>query len=297
MKQGDKQIIKILFYILCIILIMYCLYKYINYTGECFISQNKVVCLYAYYEKDDLYKSNLQYFLDNGILENVDYYFIINGDSTIEFPKTDNIKVIKRENKGYDFGAYSHTITNYVKKKYDYYVFMNASVCGPYISKTQYPNKNWLDIFLDLFNDSTKPKIVGTSISIYTPLSYSKNEKHFYNIKNPPFPFIQSMFFILDNEYFIYLKNKQFFDDELFLNTKDKDYIVMYKEMPLSLYAIENNWNINCILPKYKGLDYINIDKDINNTSLNGDPCLPNAYFGKSIDKYDVIFFKTNRML
>ena len=45
---------------------------------ETFKEKNKICCLYAYYEKNDLYKSNLEYFLKNGILENVDYYFIIN---------------------------------------------------------------------------------------------------------------------------------------------------------------------------------------------------------------------------
>jgi len=296
MKPGYTLIICILIFV-----IGFCLYNTnpnINNINEAFTSQNKVVCLYAYYEKDDLYKSNLQYFLDNGILENVDYYFIVNGDSTIEFLKKDNIKVIYRENKGYDFGAYSHTITNYVNKEYDYYVFMNASVCGPYISPTKYQNKNWLEIFLELFNDSTKPKIVGTSINLYNNNIFDTTDlKTIYGNKKV-FAHIQSMFFILDNEYYNYLKNKQFFNDEIELNKiSNINDIILNKEFKLSQLALNNNWNINCILPKYRELDYINIKKDINNTSSNGDPYYKNAYFGKTINKQDVIFFKTNRIL
>ena len=32
-------------------------------------TNNKYVCLYAYYEKNDEYKENLIYFLNNGILD------------------------------------------------------------------------------------------------------------------------------------------------------------------------------------------------------------------------------------
>jgi hypothetical protein len=36
--------------------------------------QNPIcVCIYAYYEKDEKYKENLRFFLNNGILDNIDY--------------------------------------------------------------------------------------------------------------------------------------------------------------------------------------------------------------------------------
>ena len=46
----------------------------------------KICVIYNYYEKDEMYKENLQYFLDHGILDEVDYYFVINGDYTTTFP-------------------------------------------------------------------------------------------------------------------------------------------------------------------------------------------------------------------
>ena len=41
--------------------------------------------------------------LKNGILDNVDYYFILNGKCSVNIPEKSNIKVLKRENKGFDF--------------------------------------------------------------------------------------------------------------------------------------------------------------------------------------------------
>jgi hypothetical protein len=47
------------------------------------------------------------------------------------------------------------------------------------------------------------------------------------------------------------------------------------------MIAINNDWNINCILPKYKNLDYIHINKNINASSNihNGDPYYKDSYF------------------
>ena len=76
---------------------------------------------------------------------------------------------------------------------------------------------------------------------------------------------------------------------------KDIKELIANKEIGLSQIALNKGWNINCILPKYRDLDYRTLDKDINKASRDGDPYLENSYFGKTIDKYDVIFFKINR--
>jgi hypothetical protein len=252
---------------------------------------NKYCCIYAYYEKDDLYKENFIYFLKNGILDNVDYYIVLNGNCTVNIPQKNNIIVYQRENKGYDFGAFSYVINKFTKK-YDYYFFLNTSICGPYLNNN---DKKWIYYFLELFNKDKDVKIVGTSINIYRNNYFEKyNLTKIYN-KNNPFIHIQSMFFCIDNEYFNYLKNINFFNEDEVNNVSNIHYIIAYKEIGLSQHALNNNWNINCILSKYKDIDYRNLKKDINNTSYEGDPYYENSYFGKNIDKYEVIFYKNNR--
>jgi hypothetical protein len=97
-------------------------------------NKKKYICLYAYYEKNDDYKNNLDFFLNNGILDYVDYYFIINGNCSINIPEKDNIKIIYKQNTGYDFGAWSHALKK-INDIYDYYIFINTSVIGPYLEK------------------------------------------------------------------------------------------------------------------------------------------------------------------
>jgi hypothetical protein len=105
------------------------------------------------------------------------------------------------------------------------------------------------------------------------------------------------MFFCINNEYLNYLQKINFFNEDELNNTTDINYIIANKEIGLSQHAIKNNWNINCILSKYKNLDYTSIHEDFNYSSYNGDPYMKNGYFGNTIDKYEVIFFKNNRGL
>ncbi len=257
-----------------------------HFTNE---NNNKMCCLYAYYEKDDKYKENLQFFINNGLLDEIDYYFIINGDCSVNIPNKDNIKIIKRENKGFDFGAYSCAIQNHLNKEYDYYIFMNTSVKGPYLKD----NIKWYEPFISLFNEDVK--IVGTTINIFSVDEYEGNKLNEIYNHEIPFTHIQSMFFIMDSEYYKYLKSNNFFDEEKINQINNINDIITNYEFGLSQLALKNGWNINCILDKYKNLDYRTVKTDINPTSNYGDPYHINAYFGKTIDPYDVIFFKNNR--
>lgn len=294
----------ILFYITLIILIIILFYLFNNYlkiekfTDKKSKENNKICCFYAYYEKNELYKNNLKYFLDNGILDNVDYYIIINGKCSIDIPNKSNIIIYKKENQGYDFGAYSYAIKILENKKlenYDYYFFINSSVRGPYLK-----NKNmiWTDEFIKLFKNNVK--IVGTTINIYPLNKFPLHKSKRYNLneiysKEIPFTHIQSMFFCIDKEYYHYLKKIDFFNEEEMNNAPDIYYIIANKEIGLSQIALKNGWNINSILSKFKDINYLNIKSDFNTSSKNGDPYYPKAYFGKNIDKNEVIFYKINR--
>jgi len=247
------------------------------------IENPKCVCIFAYYEKNKKYKENLRYFLEKGILDQVDYYIVINGECSVSIPDSSNITVIKRENKGFDFGAWNYCINNFIHKQYDYYIFINSSVGGPYLKDK---NTNWVKEFLKLFN-TKDVKLVGTSINIYT----NRGEKDIIRNKfnhDGPYTHVQSMFFILDNESFNFLKNNDFFNKN-FYNFND---LIINKELGMSQLILKNNWNINCILSNYMNYDYRLVNKNINFSSDN--PYKFRGYFGKSIDPYEVIFYKNN---
>ena len=103
------------------------------------------------------------------------------------------------------------------------------------------------------------------------------------------------MFFCLDHEALQFLNNAHFFNEEEMNNLTDIQQVIAHKELGLSQLLIKNNWNINCILPKYKNIDYRTLNHDINKTSHFGDPYFQDKYFGGTIDKYEAIFYKNNR--
>jgi len=304
---NNKNIINLII-IFLLILVLRCLFytnkieKYTDITSKN-NSNNKYVCMYAYYEKNNDYKENFKYFLDNVVLKkniinnniNIDFYIIINGNCTVTLPKeSQNIKIIRRENVGFDFGSWSHCIKKYLNKSYDYYIFLNTSVKGPYPE-----NIDWINKFLDLFNSGHgNVKLVGTSINILEnpnnlcDISNKYKEKYKYD---GPYTHVQSMFFILDNEGFNILNDEKFFDDEEELNkSKDILYVIINKEIRLSQILLKKGYNINSILSKYKDIDYTKVTHNFNPSSE--DPYYKNAYFGDTITKEEAIFFKTNRL-
>ncbi len=285
------------FYILLILILIFILLFIININyniinkKESFSNnidgKNKYCCIYAYYEKDDLYKSNFQYFLDNAILDNIDYYIVINGNYTININNKNNIKIFEKENKGYDFGAYSHVIKR-IKQNYDYYIFLNATVKGPYLDNK---NDNWLEKFLSLFNNNVK--LVGCTIC-YT--NTNNKLKDIIGGKDNIY-YVQTPFFIIKNDFLMYLNNIDFFNEDELNNITDLEYVILNKEIKLSYLCYQFGGNINCYLKKYRNLDYTKLNYDINNSSFNGDPYFINSYFCNTIQPNDVIFYKNKRFL
>ena len=278
-----------LFIILLSLIVCYLLQTFLKrFIIEPFVGDlnNKICVIYNYFEKDELYKGNFRYFLENGLLDEIDYYIVINGSCSIELPTKSNISIYYRENIGHDFGAYSYIISNKLTKEYDYYILINTSVRGPYLKDS---NKKWYEYFIDLFHDNVY--LVGTSINICTHKElclYDSNYKRSVN------PHVQSMFVVIKKKYFNELVKENFFNEDE-INNMTFQKLIQEKEVGLSQKAIDKGYNINCILSKYTNRDYIHIDNDINPTSAHGDPYFQNAYFGETIDPYEVIFHKNNR--
>ena len=109
------------------------------------INKSKTLIFYAYWEKDARYQRNLQFFVDIGVEENenIDYVFIIQGGKvSVLLPEFKNVKIFKRENDCFDFGAYGAAfkwLGGFDElKKYSYFIFLNPSVVGPILPKVNY---------------------------------------------------------------------------------------------------------------------------------------------------------------
>ena len=257
---------------------------------------SKTLVIYSYYQKNDEYVKNLEFFIKNAIYDDIDYIFCINGkECSISIPSQPNIKLLPRDNKDYDFGAYSDALETVNIDLYDYFFFINTSVRGPFLPEDIRSNTRWTAPFIKLLTDDVK--LVGTSINIFNITDPAELNKKPISLLtetgyNPPFAHVQSQVFLLGKEGLQFLISKKFFEQP---PESDFDTFIILREVMLSQLILKNNWNINCILKKYQGVDYRNITEDINTTSVNGDPYYIGAYFGENIKPYDVIFIKTNR--
>lgn len=254
--------------------------------------------IYSYYQKNDEYVKNFEFFLKFGIYPDIDYIFCINGrECSITIPNLPNIKIIERDNIGFDFGSYYDALKTIDINAYKYFFFINTSVRGPFLPDNIRSNIKWTQPFIELLKGDVK--LVGTSINVLNFNNNTNNDfitqmsKHIIELGyKPPFPHVQSQMFLLDNESLNYLLSENLFNYSI-----DNDFVktIALREVLMSLLILKSGWNINCILEKYRNIDYRTIKDDINPTSATGDPYYPGAYFGNSIKPYDVIFIKTNR--
>jgi len=256
----------------------------------------KTLVIYSYYEKNDEYIKNFEFFLKNAIYHDIDYIFCINGKKfSLTIPDSPNIKVLPRDNHDYDFGAYAEALNTVDINLYDYFFFINTSVRGPFLPEDIRSTTRWTTPFIKLLVGDVK--LVGTTINILNITDPATQKDMALDLLidkgyKPPFTHVQSQVFLLGREGLDFLIKNDFFKQSAEIEFVK---FIVLREVMLSQLIIKHGWNINCLLPKYQGLDYRTITADINPTSVNGDPYYINSYFGSNIRPYDVVFIKTNR--
>jgi hypothetical protein len=249
---------------------------------------NNTLVVYSYFEKNDDYKNNLVYFLNYGLEESNDYIFVINGNCMINIPKNKNIKVLFRDNIGYDFGAYGEALKTINTEQYKYFFFINTSVRGPFLP--DYVKMPWTVPFKNLLKNDVK--LVGTTINLTEGTNI--NNKDYIFEKKKYYTHVQSQMFAVDLECLKFLISKGIFD--LFTEKNFFKFIIL-KEIGMSYHVLKNNWNISCLLPEYQNIDYRSLNVDFNPTSINGEMNYKNAYFNRTLHPYEAVFIKTNRDL
>jgi len=266
----------LLLFLLLLIIINICIYlydiyndNYDNYDNVSDIN-NKTLVLYVFHQDN----FNLKYFIKNGIFkdENTDFLLICNNKN-IKIDIPDFVKIIFRENIGYDFGAWSDALlTNNLYTKYNNFIFINSSVLGPFVP-IYYKNK-WTNIFIDGLTDTIK--LYGSTIN-----TCSLNRCEITLDSH-----VQSYAFCMDKNTLEYLISKEIFSKtNLSLSHTDT---VINKEIQMSREIINNNWNIGCILHIYNNIDFRTYTNNV--LQLNDTTNL--KYFNEYLHPYEVIFIK-----
>jgi hypothetical protein len=212
---------------------------------------------------------NVEYFLKNGIFKKhlTDFYIIINS-LTVRLVHPD-ATIINRENIGHDFGGWSYCLFQkidgkYLHELYDNFLFINSTVRGPFLPEWCYDN--WIDLFLNKITNVDK--LIGTTVGSYQGFSH-----------------IQSMMFCTDRIGLDILINSNIFTP--IIRPMNKVDVIFSKEIGMSSKILAANYNISCMLTKFRGCDFRTYkhSKDLNIFAND-------SYFGIEVHPYEVIFIK-----
>lgn len=187
-----------------------------------------------------------------------------------------NVTWVKRPNVSQDIGAYSEAVRIVDTSKYDYFLFINSTMRGPFLP-TWFDHKKstWVDSFVGMLNDSVA--LAGCSINYYGGR-----------------PHVQSMAMVMDHRAL-----KIYKDRGIFLRKNmsiPKHVLIDEHEVGGSKYVLEEGYNIDCFVTAFVHKDW---RKDVRfypeEASDPNDLWGSKNYYGYSLHPYETIFYKTNR--
>lgn len=278
---------------------------------------NKTLVLYVFHQFND----RVKYFIENAIFKHplVDFIIISNGynDEKLREIVPYYVKIIIRENLGYDFGGWSRGLFDiiesnslgsgekYLYEKYKYFIFVNSSVIGPFIP--MYYKKKWTDIFIEQLNEQD----INNNVKIIGPTINSCGGGLGEYIKPENGSHVQSYLFCVERNTLDFLMREKIFENEMNEDGSINNHLINKynsmnfvdainnKEILMSRKIIENGWNIGSLLKMYINVDFTFKSKSIDEYKKNGilfyGDIMLGGYINKLWNIYDVIFIKGNR--
>ena len=267
----------------------------------------RTLVLYVFHE----YNNRVEYFINNAIFKDEDIDFrIICNDPNLQFNVPPYVKVLFRENIGYDFGAWSYGLLHdETYKSYDNFIFVNSSVSGPYNTK----GGRWTDIYINGLTDDIR--LYGSTINTL----YQSYTRFLYELDNCISPTVSCFIYPLFNEYAMKRENNVLYfshiQSYIYAMTRETlEYLIsreifslknialtfneaiINKEILMSREILNNNWNIGCLMSQYKGIDFRVIYKNPPECVANcPEDVMFSSYIGKYINPEELVFIKGNR--
>ncbi|TDZ87602.1 hypothetical protein C8034_v006686 [Colletotrichum sidae] len=246
-------------------------------------SVDKPLILYAYAESESG-RENLQFFVKQGLHDEADFVFILNGetDAATLIPQKKNIKVVHRENTCFDLGAYGEILRHKdLYKHYKRFITLNASIRGPFLP--HWAQSCWSDLYLNRITE--KVKLVGMTANCW-----------------PRFH-VQSMIWATDAVGIDLLLNPpasssitdQFGTSEDpvgMAGCYDGWNAAVHAEVGATSTFLKQGYEVDLMMTAFhKSKNYI----DECDSTENGDMLWNGKYFGTNIHPYETIFIKANR--
>lgn len=255
--------------------------------------KGRVCVVYHFFDDRSTYRSNFLHFLAFGFVEEIDYYVLISGGTDLDLPACDNIYYITTPNKGFDFGAICFAVNRIPIQEYEYFIFLNSTVRGPFIPS--YCETKWFMALINLLGDEVG--VAGVSINNLTPPSkYFNQYKVLFPDNNRDFlAHVQTMAYVLPGKIVSMLMSRNFYNtDRLF----EKSDVICRYEIHLSQVILDMGYDLSSLL---MGWGHLNFRRSVQAQpkviSYQGDIWFSNMYRGFGIHPLQAIFVKTNRSL
>ena len=255
----------------------------------------KIALIYHFYEASNEHALNLEHFLQSGISQEIDYFFMLASEPSIIFPAQNNISVTQIPNMNRDIGGYVAGYNLIKDKSYDYIFFINSGIGGPFLRDEK--SLPWYEYFLEKLNEDTH--LIGTSINdLPRPIWWSSeldtilSNSPFRDLIDPEYAYhVQTGFFCITGEALQYLRAIGFFDQEF-----GSEYFSLVGQFEITLSQLllhrteGKAWNITSIQDEFLGVDFRKrVDLKL------GDPYYEFEYLGRTVEPYEFIFLKTAR--
>ena len=235
----------------------------------------KTLVLYVFH----IVNRRVIHFINNAIFydENIDFIVISNGKNKFNVPPY--VKKMVRPNIGFDFGGWSDALLkDNLYFNYDYFIFVNSSVLGPFINNEN-ERITWPYRYIDGLKDNVK--LFGSTINTcLSPLNMSHVQSYIFAMEKT------TLEFLIVGKIFSICNYAKTFNEA-----------INRKEVLMSRKIIANGWNIGSLLPCYYGVDFRFIDKKPHNYNVTfmGDVMFK-KYIGVFWTRNGLCFIKGNRM-
>ena len=245
----------------------------------------RTAVMYAYCEACSDHVRNFQYFVTHGMqCPNTHYVVIVNGTASHPMPDAGPfVTVVRRENKGFDFGAWAAGLASLQVGDYGRFVFLNGSCCGPFLTAGT-PTTAWVDVFCSRLSGNIH--VVGPTINIYKRLPLCR-------------PHVQTYAWAATATCVQMLLESGIFAFVGFT----KDAVIEHQEVGVSTLVLKKGWEIGCFVPEFNAIKSYQPSNEAQLRSFNpsadkylGDMMFPKPLcFGRELQPTEVMFIKTNR--
>jgi lipopolysaccharide biosynthesis protein len=235
----------------------------------------KTLVVYVFHKQNEFVDTFLKY----GIFQDpqVDFVMVCN-DPTLKLDVPSYVTYMNRENKGWDFGGWSHgLLTNDRYKNYDTFICINSTAMGPFLPR--WCTKTWVDVFCDELGDNVH--LVGPTINCIRSPRHSAH--------------VQSYCFAMTRTAMDRLIESQIFSVTKF--SKDKIDAVNSYEIRMSREIIAAGWNIAALVYYPREIDWTFKDKTPEELGIAflGDIAFPGWFYQQTVHPYECVFMKANR--